>query len=249
MQDIIRMLDSLGMSESEIKTYLAVFTHGPSSAREIAKRGYLSRQSVYTAIQKLISLGFFTSKQQDGKQIFIAEHPRTILAYAKREERSIQERIKRFEQSLSDIELRMGGDRPVVRLYEGKEGIRAIIEELRKKKPQELHEMTDGKAMMRVLKDEDLDPYRDTLRKQKTRIRSILSGSVRPNPKGISGLRKFLPPEDSDFQCHIQVSDDSVTFVTFTGKLYSVLIENKAIAHALAILFTHARKGLDGPNR
>lgn len=249
MKDLIRILDSINLSETEIKIFISLFSEGSLSATEIAKKACMSRQSVYNGIEKLLQYGFISSKIEEGRSIFMAEHPRTILSFVKRQEKEMHDRIAHFEENISAIELQMGGDKPVVRLYEGKEGIRAIIEETRKQSPKEIYEMTDGKAMLRIMTDEDILPYRDALRKQKTRVRSILSGSVRPSPKGIEGLRKYLPSEEGDFQCHLQVFDNSVTLVTLTGKLHSIFIENESIAKAMKILFKYARKGLDEPNR
>lgn len=243
------ILASLGFSDSEARVYLAGLKGGSQTVIDLAKETNLSRQTVYDAISQLTQRGLISTAERGKRTCYTAESPERLLAYAKRQEGLFQERIQILEKAVPSLTLEMGGDRPIVKLFEGKEGIHGIIEELRDVKPKELDEMVDGYAMMGILTDDDLVPYRTTMKQFKTHMRGIIAGDIRPSPKGKTGCRRQLPREDWNFKCNIQVTEDFVAFSTFAGKMYSVSIKDPYIARAMKILFHHARKGIGGEDR
>lgn len=213
---------------------------------EIAKRARLSRQTVYDAIASLKERELMTVKETDRKIFFVAEPPAKLLAYAKLREAEFKGHVDDLERSIPSLELQMGGDRPMVRMYQGKEGIRAMIQDAASVNTNEGYEITDGPAMLAVLTDEDLAPYRRAVKSKNMTIRAILHGVNRPAPKSVPGHRKFLPREEGNFKSYINVLGDVVSMTTFSGKMFSLVIKNKPIADAMRILFKYAHKAVPG---
>ncbi len=243
MKDIAPILRSLGLADSEVRTYMAALEGGAQTVLELAKKTKLSRQATYVAIDALTERGLMTTRQEEKRNYYMAEHPDKLLAYAKRRESEMHEKISDLERSIPSLELQIGGERPVVKMYEGKEGIRAIIEDTRQMKPKELYELTDGHAMLNTITYEDLQPYRDVLRGQRSSVSGLYAGESRGEGQ-LPGKRRFLPKEDWNFKSHIQVVKNKVTMVTFTGKLYSIVIDSKPIADAMRILFKYAHRSV-----
>ncbi len=244
MPRIEPILRSIGFTESEVKTYLFALSGGPQSAIDLSRQTGLSRQAVYIAIESLAQRGLMTSVQRESRTVFMAEPPKALLSYARRQEEDVRKRLADLEQCIPTLELQTGGERPVVKMYEGKEGIRAITQQTDSLYEADMYEMTDIHAMLEVLTDEDLLPYRDSIRTQKHHISSILANKIRPAPEGIPVSRMYLPPEGSDFKSHMQIVGNYVTFITFVGKLHSIVIESKPVADLMRILMHYARKGL-----
>ena len=246
MNTLTSSLRALGFSDSEIRTYLTAFEFGPQTVLEIAGKTGLSRQTVYDSIEGLKKRELMTVKQVERKIMYVAEPPSKLLAYAKRRETEFKERVEDLSRNVPALELQMGGDRPIVRMYQGKEGVRAMIEDLTKVQTVDSYELVDGPAMLKVLTDEDLAPYRRMVKSKNIVIKAILSGVVRPAPKGVPGHRKFVPKEDGDFKSHINVVGDIITLTTFSGKMFSLVIKNKPLADAMTVLFKYAHQGVPG---
>lgn len=241
MKDISPTLQSLGLLESEVKTYLAALERGPSAAADLAKATSLSRQAVYTAIDSLTERGLMASVARGKKSLYAAESPTKLLTYAKRREAEMRGRIRDLEQAVPELELRTGGERPVVRMFEGKEGLRAIIEDMREHKTKRSVEITDLDAMYRVLSPEDLKAMREELTKHGTKVRGIYAGA--PGPRKVDADRIMLEDKDGGFRSNIGIYGDHIALVTFEGKMHSIIIESGSLTKAMRLLFELAFKG------
>jgi sugar-specific transcriptional regulator TrmB len=244
MKDITPILGSLGLIDSEIKIYLTALESGPSTAADLAKATGLSRQATYVAIESLNSRGLMSSALHGKKRLFAAEPPAKLAACAKRRDAEMHEKVRELEEVLPELELRAGGEKPLVRLFEGKQGIFAIIEDMRATKAKQSVEMTDLDAMYKVLNTEDLRAMRDELKKFGTEVRGLYSGKA--SPKTVEGRRVFLPVEFGGFKANIGIYGDRVALVTFEGKMHSVIIESAALTKAMRTLFKLAFRGAAG---
>ena len=240
MINIESILRSLGLAESEQKTYLAALEHGSSTVLDLSKLTRLSRQATYTAIETLTKRGLMSSMLTGKKRYYAAEHPERLLDYAKRRAGEVAEQIASLERSLPELALRMGGERPVVKVYEGEEGIRTVLDEMRHSNIQESFEITDLDAMYAILKPEDLLPMRSKLKKTGIHISGLYSGAA--SPKIADSERYALPGEFQNFKSNITIYGNKIALVTFEGKMHSVIIESEALARTMIILFKLAFK-------
>ena len=238
MKDIHAILASFGLLESEIKTYLAALTNGPSTVLDLTKKTHLSRQATYTSIEALSKRGLMSSVHRGKKQYYTAERPDKLLSYAKRKETEMSDMIKDLAAALPELELQAGGEKPVVKVFEGKEGLRAILEDTRLSKPNALHEITDIDAMNMVLTPQDLEPYWQELRRLGTKIYSFTKLDRLQDESLVK--RVTLPKEESDFKAHIGVHGNKIALVTFEGGMHSIIIESQGLAKALRIIFDRA---------
>lgn len=242
MKDITPILSSLGLQDSEISTYLKALENGPSTVVELSKLTKYSRQGSYTAIESLSERGLMASVVRGKKKLYVAEPPSKLLAYAKRRDEEMHDRVKDLERLVPELELQSGGERPIVRMFEGKDGLRAIIEDMKNATEGNSVEITDVNAMKKVLSDEDLENMRKTISKKGTKVRGIYAGTIgTKNPTAAE--RNLLPAKYSNFKSNIGIYGDKIALVTFEGKMHSVLVESKALAKALRILFELAFKG------
>ena len=235
MKDVSQILKSLGLVDSEIKTYMQALQHGPSTVLDLAKFTNLSRQACYVAIESLSNRGLMSSVERGKKHYYAAEAPSKLLAYAQRKQTEMAERVKDLEHVVPELELQAGGERPTVRFYEGMEGLRSLITDLKESKVKDLVEICDVDAMYKVLTTQDLEPYRNALRSLKTKIRGLYSGAT--SPKTLDVDRFFLPAKYSGFRTNINVYGDKVAIVTFSGTTNSVIIESKDFAKTMRVLF------------
>jgi len=240
MKDISPILQSLGLLDSEIKTYLTSLENGPGTVLEIAKETKLSRQATYVAIESLTKRGLMSSLLRGKKRLYAAEPPAKLLAYAKRHDAEMHERVRDLESMLPELELRIGGERPVVRVFEGKEGLHAIIEDMRSTEFKTSTEIADLDALYKVLTADDLKTMRLELKRRGVKIKGLYAGI--PGPKIVEADRLSLPEKYSGFKADIGVYGNKIEMITFEGKMYSMIIESESLAKTLQILFDMALK-------
>lgn len=235
MRDIAPTLKALGILDSEVKVYLAALELGPSTVIEIAKSTRLSRPATYTAIAALQDRGLMSTVQKGKRRLFASEHPDRLLQYAKRKEHELVERISDLERTLPELALRVGGEKPVVKSFEGTEGVHAIIDDFRQSHPPHIEEIANIDAMLAVVSREDLAPLRRELANISAKVRGLYVGSnMRPSAHVEA---RVLPEPYRHFHGNVSIYVNKVALVTFTGKLHSVIIENEAIAQTMRTLF------------
>ena len=189
MKDISPILRSLGLADSDVTTYLNALQHGPSTVVDLSKRTNLSRQAVYLSIDAMTERGLMSSIQRGKKRYFTAEPPTKLLAYAKRRAQQVEDHIGDLEKAIPQLELRVGGEKPVVRLYEGKEAVRAHLEDAQKNRVKHIDEMSDLEALGNAFSEEDLDTLRKHIVKNSTTVRKLYTVP----PTGPKGNARYLP--------------------------------------------------------
>lgn len=237
MKDIAPILKSLGLLESEIKVYLKTLEKGPSTVIELSQGTNLSRQACYVAIEGLTERGLMSSVLKGKRNYYAAEHPAKLVSYAKRREVQINDQIKDLERSIPQLELQIGGERPMVKLFEGKEGLNALINDMDVTQPKEIREIADLIALRSIVQPEDLLEYQKKVKKSQPDIRGFYSGERASNTVQLNTRRITLPAKNAGFNSDVFIYNNKIALITFENKMFSVLIESKALADALKIIF------------
>ena len=244
MKDIAPILKALGLLDSETKLYLRALEDGPGTVLDLAKATGLSRQAIYVAIESLTKRGLMSSALRGKKRFYAAEHPDKLLDYAKRRDAEMHERVQDLERLLPELEMQAGGERPVVKLFEGREGLKAIITDLTAAShSRDSVEITDVEAMFKVLSREDLAAMRKSIAKSGTKVRGFYTSWPKDVPR-VPG-RFVLPKKYAGLKTNIGIYGDKIALVTFAGKMFSVVIESKELTETLRALFELAFKGAD----
>lgn len=244
MKTIEAILRSIGFLESEIATYLASLHQGPSTVLELTKYTGLSRQATYVVIDGLTERGIMSSVMRGKKKYYVAEDPDKLLSYAQRKETEMKDRLADLEHMLPELKLKVGGEKPIVKLFEGKDGYRTVVEDIIASKSKTIEEIMDLEARASVISKDESAGILQHLRKAGVTLRGLYGG--RPRTQVVSGDRIYLPDEEGGFNACVAVYGEKVALFTYEGKMYSIMIENKALAQTIRILFSYAFKGSKG---
>jgi len=120
-----RILKELGLTQGEIKTYLALLKLGSSSTGPIAKESLLSRSKLYMILDKLEKKGLASHVEKNGVTYFQAAEPSKIKDYIKEKEETISKLKQDFEEFLPQLEeaYEFPGKIQKVTLYQGLKGL------------------------------------------------------------------------------------------------------------------------------
>ena len=243
MTDIKKTLGALGLLESEIKTYLAALHLGPSTVITLAKATHLSRQAIYDALGVLTDRGIMSSVMQGKKRLYTSEHPEMLLTHAKEKQADLDKQIAHLKEMIPKLELQVSGERPVVKMLEGKEGVDMMAEIVEGvSEGVKLYELSDLDAVFNVFTPDDLLNYAQALKDKKVRVIGVNIGEAK-REKNLFTTRYFLDEKKYErFSANVIIVEDKVFMSSFRGKMYAVYIENKDIAQTLTILFDLAVK-------
>ncbi len=239
MKDVVAILKSLGLQPSEIETYTTALRTGATTVIDLAAQTGYTRQGVYLAIETLTKHGLMSSVTHGKRTLYAAEPPEKLVSYAKRRELDMREQIADLEKSLPDLSMQIGGERPIVRMYEGREGIKAYLAEITQNKPKEIDELADMDAVHELMDPKELEPHQNAIKRLRTVVRGLYARTS-AWPKDLPKERVQLPKEFGGFKGNVTIIGNTVCIMTLKGKLYTIVIEDKHVADALRILFEGA---------
>lgn len=235
-------LQQLGLSDKEAKTYMAALELGSAAAQEIAKRAGLKRPTAYFAIEKLTELGLMSSFEKGKKRYFSAESPERLMALVGSQRRKavvLEEELQRILPELNNL-FRISGEKPRVRFFEGKEGIKAIQEDILKSKVRELEEIYPLDDFLKLFSAAERKPYILKRKRKKIKARAIYTSKTKNVPASPNAELRFVPYNKFPFSADIVIYGNKVAIATYKGKLMSVIIESREIAETLRLVFNLA---------
>ena len=128
------LLKKLNLNDKEIKIYLNLLEYGAISVRGLADLSGINRGTVYDILKKLRDLNLASFYHAGTKQKFVAEPPEKLLALLKEKETELKNTKKQIKEIIPELNSLSGkGDnKPVTKYYEGKNGIKFILDDILK---------------------------------------------------------------------------------------------------------------------
>ncbi|KKW19411.1 MAG: Transcriptional regulator, TrmB [Parcubacteria group bacterium GW2011_GWA2_51_10] len=125
MTELVSSLAELGLSKQEATVYVAALQTGFGSISTIAKKAGIKRPTAYYIIDELIKKNLISRAPKGKRTFYVAEHPNTLLANLRAQEDRLMSQLPLLESMLNSA-----GNKPRIRFYEGKEGIKAMYAEV-----------------------------------------------------------------------------------------------------------------------
>ncbi|MCC7357030.1 hypothetical protein IT408_00800 [Candidatus Uhrbacteria bacterium] len=231
------LLKSLGFTDSESKIYLITSEMGPSSVQEIAKRADVSRVTTYAVIESLTGHGLMSSVQKGKKTYFTAEAPERLVAYMQMRMRNMESTLKEVASAVDELKLMRGGEKPVVKLFEGPEALKAIHDDVLLSKPKQVYEFGNLDEINTLYEGTDLDTFKQQLARMSPEIRGFMltRGELKSHGKNVVNVK--LSKEKYSFDGDVLVYGTKVALSTFKGRQISVLIDSHILADTMRAMF------------
>jgi HTH-type transcriptional regulator, sugar sensing transcriptional regulator len=118
-------LFSFGLSGKEIKIYLACLELGSASANEIAEKAYINRSTTYDILKTLLEKGITSKIIREKTTYFEAAIPEKLISM-------LDEKKEKIKTVLPQLKLIQEHTlkKPVVQLFQGKEGFKTILDDI-----------------------------------------------------------------------------------------------------------------------
>ena len=128
---IEEQLRFFGANPREASIYMQCLQLGPSPVQEIARKMKMNRVTVHSAVEQMLEKGLLFETRRGKRRLIVAEEPVSLLRLLSKKEQEIVRVRGSMEHVLKLLATLQTTDQsvPTVKLYEGKEGFKRMLEE------------------------------------------------------------------------------------------------------------------------
>lgn len=123
------LLIKTGLSAREVAVYTALTSHGELMAGELSKKTGLIRTNAYDVLNSLVRKGIVGYAIRSGKKYFRAADPEKLVDFIDAQKRDLEEIQSQVKSIIPNLKpAGFNAKRPAIEVYEGKEGLKTILE-------------------------------------------------------------------------------------------------------------------------
>lgn len=228
-------LISIGLNEKEAKVYLASLELGQSTVQSIAVKAGINRATTYFIIDGLMQHGLMSSFHKGKKQYFIAADPERLIEILEKEKEAVEskkENLQKLLPQLRTLNNKQSG-RPVVRYYDGKEGIAAMVDEFFNTEKVSVSMAYSVDAVNKIFSEKDRLRWREKRFNKNIDTKVIYTYKEGELPVIPKSKRIKIPFEKFPITCDIAIYNDKVRLASLGDRLSGIIIEDEEIAKSL----------------
>lgn len=236
----ISELEKLGLSLKEALVYKCLLEMGRGTVSDIAHRARVKRTTGYVILDNLVSKKLAAVSGKEPKQEYVAEDPAQLIANISDELNNKEAQLLAAQNLVPQLKsIRLVGDRPKVRFFEGKEGlIQAYEDTLSSSEPisafatiEDMHKALPGYFPL----------YYKRRAKKGINIRGIIPyTNISTERAKFNSEEKreiaFVPADEYYFSPEIDIYDNKVMIASWRERL-GIIIESQEIADAMKKIY------------
>ncbi len=243
MEKAENILRNIGLTNSEIKVYLALIDLGISTKGPIVDKAEVASSKIYELLEKLIKKGLVSHSIKSGVRYFNAANPNRLMDYLSEKKQIIKEKERILKDIIPELELKQGTalTPETAQVFDGLKGLQTARERT-------LKIMKEGDEMWiigiaRTPYEGAMTPYFEDYHKRrytkKIKCRYLYNEYAR-KPYGETSAKyplsevKYMP-EGLMTHAWIEIYADTVTIGINKGKSFSVVIQNQEVANSFKI--------------
>ncbi len=119
---MIDELKSLGLSERECNSYLALYNFQEATATKLAKVTKEFRTNIYDTLNSLVKKGLVTYNIKNSVTYYRILDPKKLIDFVKEREKTAESILPELEKKFISIK-----EKPTVEIYEGREGFKSLL--------------------------------------------------------------------------------------------------------------------------
>lgn len=235
-----KILEEIGLTDSEIKVYLALLELGSSKKGPIVKKAGITSSKIYEVIDKLIERGLASYVVKDKVKYFNAAPPSRIKDYLKEKENQIKQQEEELDKLLPSLELKqkLTEKETDAEVYRGWRGMQTVYNDLLESlKPDEEFYIfgasrgTDTKKVKSFY-----TRFNDNVKKKKLKANIIFNKNARGNISNAEkiGKVKYL---DQTTPSEILIYKNKTAVVLLEKEPLIILIRGETIAKSFKAYF------------
>lgn len=238
----IEILQGIGLTEAQAKTYLRMLQVGEMTPPELAKDLHETRTNMYSILEQLEAKKLAVRSNAGKKITYRSTHPANLEAFVERR-RNV---ILNWEYKLASILPGMTKsyftttEQPEVRFFQGREALERIYEDI-------LETQQNFKLIMTpnghdYMGEDFLKKFIKNRVKKKLKVEALTPDTPQANhrkdiDRKMLLTRTFYDPRAFDVPVEINIYGDKVAFLSFGDEVIGTIIHSPQIAKAMGELF------------
>jgi sugar-specific transcriptional regulator TrmB len=240
---MLKELQDVGLSEKEAKVYLAALEIGRATADQLAKQAKIVRSTTYVQIESLMKKGLMSTYEEGKKTYFAPESPEYLKRIFELKKKEFEVREKELNDFLPGLmrQFEGAGDRPMVRFFDGKEGVAAMREGfLKLPSGTKLEVIYAHDSLEKVFTEQERTTYAEKRAQKGIKIKAVYTR--KEGPLSASDIvsnteRRFISYEKMPVSSDFYIYDNSLAVMALGKKIFGVIVESEEIAQSMRVLF------------
>ncbi len=196
-----------GLTKKEAAVYETLLQGGIMSLSSISKETHINRPALYTLLPKMQNSGYVSLVQKQKRIFYKAESPERILTQYKKKQEDTTNMLTSLVEEYKEVE----PERPTIRYFEGKKGLRFVYDDI-------AYSLPRGSTFYRYTSHlGDSTPYKDTyymqVRDAKQIERLVITSEAKAAEKE-QKLERTIKAIPKDFD----LFEDNISLVVYADK-------------------------------
>ena len=221
-------LIQLGLTEREADAYLALYNFKETTATELAKITKEHRTNIYDSLNGLIKKGLIAYSIKNNVKYYRIANPEKLLEFIQEKENIAKNLLPQLKSKINTKE-----DKPIVEVYEGKEGFKSILSLILREK-QTLYSIGASEEWEKRFPIK-IDQYMVEREKNKIHAKLLYVSGAKPIESKMNEI-KFLPTELSQ-PSTIAIFGYYVAVLMWTEPMVATLTKSKQLSQSFKKYF------------
>lgn len=235
-----KILEEIGLTDSEIKVYLALLELGSSKKGPIVKKAGITSSKIYEVIDKLIERGLASYVLKDKVKYFNTAPPSRIKDYLKEKEAKLKEQETELDKLLPSLELKqkLTEKKADAEVYRGWRGMQTVyndlLESLKSKDEFYIFGASRGMDIKKV--KSFYTRFNEKIKKKKLKANIIFNENARGNIPNVEKTAK-VKYLDHTTPSEILIYKNKTAVVLLEKEPLIILIRGESIAKSFKAYF------------
>jgi predicted transcriptional regulator len=228
---ITSILRRVGLSEGEVRIYVALIDLGSVKLSIIQEKTGIERRNIYDILNKLIEKGLVSYTEENKKKSFQVTDPKKLISYLEEKKAHLQGIQEEVAKQLPILLEKFKSNKPTIRaeVFRGIEGIKAVWEDILNYP--EMRWIGSGRYLPKKYPNFFI-PWNKRRIENKVWWFNLMRQEIRSEIKHPLSLEKirYLPEEFSGNPAVIGIYGNKVAQFLFGEYLFAFVIESKELA-------------------
>lgn len=235
-----KYLKDIGLSDKEASIYIAMLAFDKATIAEISTKAKVKRPTTYVILDSLLKKGLVSEINIEKKTYYAAETPESLEVFVERQIHNLQENKKALDiviPQLKGIQMEQG-EKPVVRFYEGKEGILSTHEDIYANKfgDEPVYMVYSRDVTKNIFSEKESEMMRNRRLSQNVKSKVVYTSEHDTRPSDSTGDRVQMDYKKYPIKTDIAVYGDQVKISIFGKKLSGISIKSQEVAETFKSL-------------
>ena len=237
---IEKYLEEIGLSEKEAAVYIALLSFEKASVNDISVKSKIKRPTAYVILTSLQKKGLVSEVEVGKKAFYMAEPPEKLELFLSRRINSLEESKKSLERLIPELKSisREVGEKPVVRFFDGKEGVISSNDDVFavKHENEPVYVIYSRDLVKDVFSEKESEAMRSRRISLGIRSKAIYTSLEGERPSDNTGDRIKIDENKYPITSDITVYGDQVKIAVFGKRLSAISIRSSEFAETLKSL-------------